>query len=102
MSRGSVRVELLTSPACPNAGGARALVDACLARLGLDVAVVERVGDYPSPTVLVNGVDVMTPGREVPPVRACRLDLPTAPRILRALQLPRPDRTEADGDRARR
>jgi len=94
MSGGSLRVELLTTPGCTNADGARALVDACLARLGLDVAVVERVGDYPSPTVLVNGVDVMTPGREVTLTPACRLDLPTAPRLLRALHIavsPDPD-----------
>ncbi|MBN9748482.1 alkylmercury lyase [Amycolatopsis sp. A1MSW2902] len=78
------RVELLTAPDCPNAEAARSLVAECLAESGLDAAVVERVGSYRSPTILVDGVDVMgTPG----PVTAdaCRLDVPTRERVLAAL-----------------
>jgi hypothetical protein len=83
-----VKVELLLAPGCPNAPAARAVLADCLRRLGLDVEVRERIGDYPSPTILVDGVDVMTGRRDTPPVRACRLDVPTAPRVLAALSGP--------------
>jgi hypothetical protein len=79
-------VELLVTPGCPHASAARTVVTDCLNRLGLSVPVRERVGDYPSPTVLVDGVDVMTGTPGVAPVPACRLDLPTAPRVLAALR----------------
>jgi hypothetical protein len=81
-----VNVELLLAPDCPNAAAARALLAACLDRLGFDLPVSERVGAYPSPTILVDGVDVMTGAPGVPPVQACRLDLPTQARVLAALQ----------------
>jgi hypothetical protein len=55
-----VLVELLLVQECPHADAARTLLARSLAELGLEVVVDERVGDYPSPTVLVNGVDVMT------------------------------------------
>ncbi|MET9265857.1 alkylmercury lyase [Amycolatopsis sp. NPDC004079] len=79
-----IRVELLTAPDCPNAEAARSVVAGCLAESGLDTTLVERVGRYRSPTILVDGVDVMgTPG----PVAgdACRLDVPTRERVLAAL-----------------
>jgi hypothetical protein len=79
-------VELLLAPDCPNAAAARAVLAVCLDRLGLDLRVSERVGAYPSPTVLVNGVDVMTGACGAPPIPACRLDLPTEARVLAALQ----------------
>jgi hypothetical protein len=80
-----MNVELLWAPDCPNAPAARAVLAECIDRLGLDIAVRERVGDYPSPTILVDGVDVMTDQRGAPPVPACRLDVPTAARLLAAL-----------------
>jgi hypothetical protein len=42
-------------------------------------------GDFPSPTILIDGVDVMTDRPGTPSLRACRLDVPTADRLLRAL-----------------
>jgi hypothetical protein len=45
--------------------------------------VVERIGDFPSPTILINGVDVM--GVPMTTGAACRLDLPSEERILAAL-----------------
>lgn len=62
------------------------MVQACLAELGLDTAVIERIGGYRSPTVLVNGVDVTSPatGERVDGA-ACRLDLPSRDRILAAI-----------------
>jgi hypothetical protein len=63
------RVELLASPAWPNAATTKKTVIDCMTALGIDVAVVERVGHYRSPTG-----------------DACRLDLPTPQSILNALR----------------
>ena len=80
-----MRIELLTATGCPNAAPARALVADCLRSVGMEVQIVERTGRYASPTVLVNGVDVMRPHADVPAGDACRLDLPTRDRVLAAL-----------------
>ena len=58
----------------------------CRERLGLDIPVQERVGEFPSPTILVDGIDVMTDLTGAAPVQACRLDLPTTSRVLAALR----------------
>lgn len=71
-------------PDCPNLAPVRQALHAALADLGLPPVVTERVGDYPSPTVLINGVDVMGSTGDGP--AACRLDLPTDERIRTALQ----------------
>jgi hypothetical protein len=81
-----VKVELLLAPDCPHASAARAVLDECLDRLGLVVQVCERVGDFPSPTILVDGVDVMTDAQGASPRQACRLDVPTPSRVLAALR----------------
>jgi len=79
-----LRVELLTAPDCPNAAAARELVTECLASSGAEAVLVERIGGYRSPTVLVDGTDVM--GTTGPPAGdACRLDVPTRARVLAAL-----------------
>ncbi|KPN45982.1 alkylmercury lyase [Mycobacterium intracellulare subsp. chimaera] len=80
-----MRVEHLSSPGCPNAAASRALLIKCLADLGLSALMVERVGAFPSPSVLVDGVDVMRPDQ--PPLGDyCRLDVPTRAAIVAALQ----------------
>jgi hypothetical protein len=79
-----MRIELLSVPDCPNVGPVRELLRNCLDRLGADAEVVERVGDFPSPTVLVDGADVM--GTPTGPGVSCRLDLPTEERIVAALR----------------
>jgi hypothetical protein len=81
-----MNVELLLAQDCPNAPAARAVLAACLRRLGLDIRVRERVGDFASPTILVDGVDIMTDVTGGPPTQACRLDLPTEARLLAALR----------------
>lgn len=78
-----MKVELRSVPDCPNLAPARALLTACLAEAGLPVEIVEVVGDYPSPSVLIDGVDVMGDAGTGP---ACRLDLPTAAAIHAALR----------------
>ena len=81
---GMVEVELRHLPGCPHTDTARALLDDCLAELKLDVAVTDREGEYPSPTILVNGEDVM--GSPASQAAACRLDVPTRQRLLAALR----------------
>ena len=93
-----MRIELRTSPGCPNAHAARRVIADSLANLGIDVLVIDRVGQYPSPTVLVDGVDVMRPAAGVSSGDMCRLDLPTPQRILDALRAHRP--RQADSDQA--
>jgi hypothetical protein len=53
-----VIVELHVVPDCPNLLAARDLLRAGLAELGLPPWFTEVTGDYPSPSVLVDGIDV--------------------------------------------
>ena len=77
-------VELRSVPDCPNLAPVRRLLYAALANLGLPPGATELVGDYPSPSVLINGADVT--GRSAGSVAACRLDLPTDEQIRAALR----------------
>ena len=84
-----MRIELLTAPGCPHAATVKKSLTACLATLGIEATVTERVGRFPSPTILIDGVDVM--GRQrAPSGDMCRLDLPTPQRILEALRAHKP------------
>ncbi|MCH9731729.1 MAG: alkylmercury lyase family protein [Actinomycetia bacterium] len=84
-------IELLTAPGCPNAAAAKQTITDCLTTLGIDGPIIEHIGRHPSPTVLVDGVDVMRPEAGTPIGDACRLDLPTHQRILDALRAHGPD-----------
>lgn len=86
-----MRIELLSSPGCPNVEITRRMLTDCLASLGIDVPIIDR---YPSPTVLVDGVDVMRPEAEAPIGDACRLDLPTPHHILDALRTHAPQKVQ--------
>jgi hypothetical protein len=77
-------ISVLYHAGCPHARPAIKLVHRCITRLGIAIAVLEHEGDHPSPTVLVNGFDVM--GMPLPPGRYCRLDVPTEERVLDALR----------------
>ena len=77
-------VELLSVAHCPNADSVRRRLHHALADAGTLDDIVELVGDYPSPTVLVDGLDVVT-GRQLTPGACCRLDLPTTDQIREAL-----------------
>jgi Alkylmercury lyase len=81
-----VRVELLLVKECPHADAARTLLAHSLKELGLDVVMIERVGGYPSPTILVDGIDVMTGANGVAEIHACRLDVPTQAAVTAALR----------------
>ncbi|MDO3634583.1 thioredoxin domain-containing protein [Mycolicibacterium arseniciresistens] len=79
-----MRIELLTAPGCPNAAAAKKVIIECLADLGIEAPIRDRIGAYSSPTVLIDGIDVMR--GDAPPVgEACRLDLPTPQRVRDAL-----------------
>ncbi len=76
-------VELRAVPGCPNMAATRELLHACLAEAGLPPVVVERIGAYPSPSVLVDGRDVT--GADPAGPAACMLRPPTADQIRAAL-----------------
>ena len=84
--RAAVRVEVLHHEACPLFTPALELVRDCVRELGVDAVVSERVARYPSPTVLVDGCDVMGVPGDGTPVDACRLDVPTRERLADALR----------------
>jgi hypothetical protein len=77
-------VRLLHAPGCPLVGRVRAIVREALRGLSEPVDFEESVGDHPSPTVLVDGVDVVT-GRAPAEHPGCRLELPTTEQIRAAL-----------------
>lgn len=78
-------VQLLSVPDCPLVDRVRAALRHALTQSGIDAAVQECFGAYPSPTVLVDGCDVVT-GEPPTPQACCRLDLPTAQEIAAALR----------------
>lgn len=80
-----MRIEILSHPGCPNAAAARDVLSECLSALGIRAPVTHTVGDFPSPSILINGIDAMRPGG-LPAGRSCRLDLPTREVVLTALQ----------------
>jgi len=79
-----VRIELRAVPGCPNLDAARDLLRACLAEAGRPPEFIERIGDYPSPSVVVDGVDVTGGDPDAP--AHCVLRLPTRGEILAALR----------------
>lgn len=81
-----VRVEVLHHEGCPLFAAAMELVRDCVHELGVNAVIVERVARYPSPTVLVDGRDVMGVPGDGTPADACRLDVPTRERVADALR----------------
>ena len=81
-----MRVDVLYHAGCRSADAALQLVRECLITLRLADSVLVGVGDYPSPTVLVNGIDVMRPGTGLSEGSACRIDVPTRERVLTGLR----------------
>lgn len=78
------RIELLHVTGCPLVDQVRASIDGCLRDAGITAEVEEREGAFASPTLLVDGVDVVT-GGSARTRACCRLDLPTRAQILTAL-----------------
>lgn len=78
-------VLILQVPDCPLVEQLRDLVNDCLAALSDPRNVETTVGDYPSPTLIIGGLDVAT-GRPVDDRTCCRLDLPSRDQVLVALR----------------
>jgi hypothetical protein len=95
--RARVRVELVYFTGCPSVPLMRELLTRCLARLGRDTEVIEvntdtagngdDYGRLSSPTVLVDGVDVL--GNGDVGAKSCRSRLPTEDELMSALGGPR-------------
>jgi hypothetical protein len=83
-ARPPVRVQLLHVADCPLVGRLRNTLDDCLQHVRFAVRVEDLEGAYPSPTLVIDGIDVATgaaPPREI----CCRFDLPTYAQITTAL-----------------
>jgi hypothetical protein len=79
-----VKIELLHVPGCANLENARELLRSSFLELGLQEQVQEKEGAFPSPSILVDGTDVM--GRPETISASCRLDVPTRERLVDALR----------------
>lgn len=80
----TLSVELWYVSGCPLIDQVRTALRECLAHAGVDVRLRERQGPYPSPTLVVDGIDVAT-GSPPASGACCRLDLPTHDQIHTAL-----------------
>jgi hypothetical protein len=76
-------IRILHVPHCPNVGTVRDLVQQALRALDLSATIEEAEGPYPSPTLVINGVDVIPRADTID--ASCRLDLPSEAQILDAL-----------------
>lgn len=79
-----MRIELLHVPHCPHVEEARRLLSSCLSELAIEDQVMEKEGPYPSPSILIDGEDVM--GAPAVKEASCRLDLPTRERVIATLR----------------
>lgn len=79
------RVQILHVAGCPLVAGLREVVRRGLARAECGARIEELEGDYPSPTLLIDGIDVVT-GRPADTHTACRLDVPTEDQVVAALR----------------
>ncbi|MDQ3785676.1 MAG: alkylmercury lyase [Actinomycetota bacterium] len=81
----TLTIELWHVPDCPLVDQVRAILQECLRAADIDVSVRERQGASPSPTLVINGLDVVTGTAPADGV-CCRLDLPTRAQIQAALE----------------
>lgn len=81
--RAAVSIQLLHVPDCAHLDRVRSMIDQAITATGITGIIEEVVGDFASPTVLINGVDVT--GRSVDAGACCRLDLPTEAQVRAAL-----------------
>jgi hypothetical protein len=79
-----VQVRLEHVPGCPLADRLRSRLHRALAATGISAVVDDVTGDYPSPTLLIDGIDAVT-GRPASGAPRCRLDLPSAEQITTGL-----------------
>jgi len=79
------RVQILHVAGCPLVDRLRETTRRASAQLARAIRIEEEVGDFPSPTLLVDGVDVVT-GRPVAANASCRFDVPTEEQVVAALR----------------
>lgn len=77
-------MQVLQVPDCPLAPRLLALLEECRVETMMDLDVEVLVGWYPSPTLVIDGLDVTT-GRPAENATCCRLDLPSRDQVLAAL-----------------
>lgn len=82
-------VEVVHERDCPLVDETVERVRSFLSVSGTDAVVVVREGALASPTVLVDGLDVVT-GQPPAPAAACRLEVPTDDQIRIALERSEP------------
>jgi hypothetical protein len=82
-----VQVQLLSVPDCPLVKKVRSSLESCLHQTHFNVVVEELIGDYSSPTLLVDGFDVTGNPTTSSGQVSCRLDLPNEEQILAALHI---------------
>lgn len=79
-----IRISILHVPDCPLVHRLIERLEECMDTTGVRHLVEVSVGPHPSPTLVIDGLDVAT-GRPVAGDEQCRLDLPTRDQILAAL-----------------
>lgn len=79
------RIQILQVPGCPLVDRLIEEVEHCLTEAGIGETVEIVVGDYPSPTLVMDGVDVAT-GRPVEGEPRCRMELPSTDQIRAAVR----------------
>ena len=82
-----LKIQLLCVPDCPLVTKAQTTLNNALEKAPhIPTKVEQLVGDYSSPTILVEGYDVTGQPQQQKDRPACRLDLPTEEQILGALE----------------
>jgi len=94
----ALQISILHVPDCPSIGRVRETLQMVLRRVGATAIVQEVEGEYPSPTLLIDGVTVA--GYPLGSVPACRIHLPTYEEIAIAIRSALARRTnETQGNR---
>ena len=95
---GELRISILHVPDCPLIGPVRETLEAALESVGATAVIEEIEGEYPSPTLLIDGVEVA--GYPLGSDPACRIHLPTMQEIATAVGtalVRRTDQTRGEG-----
>lgn len=75
-----IRIQILQVPDCPLVDRLIDDVESCLTDIGSGEPIEIVVGGYPSPTLVIDGVDAST-GRPIEGAPRCRMDLPSKEQI---------------------
>lgn len=82
---GRARIQILQVPDCPLVDQLIDAVERCLTEADSSGPVEIVVGDYPSPSLVMDGIDVVT-GRPVEGDPRCRMDHPSQEQIRAAVR----------------